>query len=117
MPQPMATTDVASGHITNGYENQQELLQGTEFAFVTNVSGQTIRVFAVNGPNNGKWFSPSSISFQGPASGPLPDGSNVVTVTGGTSGQPVGGWSYGSNILGNDGHVKIVDGMAQAKAS
>jgi len=114
---PMATTDVASGHITNGYENQQELLQATEFAFVTNISGQTIQVWAVGGPNNTKWFTPNSISFQGPASGPLPDRSNVVTITAGTTGQPTGGWPYGSNVLGSNGHVRVVDGMAEAKAS
>jgi len=111
MPAPMPTIDVATGRITYGYNGGQELQQGQQFAWVTTSSG-SVWVHPQGGPNNAPWFTPhngsGNVSFMGPASGPLADNSNVATIASSVQGEPPAGWQYGSNLLSNFGHVKII---------
>ncbi len=93
---PMPTVTLGSGTAS--------IDKGEEFAWVTNVTG-SITVDAQIMPDGNPWFTPNPCSFTGPASGPLPDGSNVVTAADEQS--PPGGWSYTSNIPQGNGHVIV----------
>lgn len=78
--------------------------QGEEFAWGTNVTG-SITVTAQTMPDGNPWFTPSPCNFTGPATGPLPDNSNVVTAADEQS--PPSGWSYTTNIPNGNGHVIV----------
>jgi hypothetical protein len=97
MPLPMPTIEIGS--------STSSVNQGETFAWVTTATGPNpISVNAQNMPNGSPWFTPAC-SFNGPASGPLNDNSNVVTAASQSS--PVGGWSYTSSLPGGNGHVVV----------
>ena len=102
---PMPTVDVVSG--------TPSIEEGVTFAWTTNITGP-ITVTARNMPNGNPWFLPKSISFTGPASGPLsPNNPNVVAAANAAS---TGlGWAYGSNQLSQDGHVVVISTMPEHK--
>lgn len=116
MPKP--TVNIATGLISYQPNDEQWLNPGQEFAWVTNVAGN-VWVKPVDGPNSQKWFTPSNgVSFTGPATGPLANGSNVATASSDMSGEPFTGWQYQSNVNQNNGRVVVKSGkMEQAKAS
>ena len=93
---PMPTVTLGSGSAS--------VAKGEEFCFITNVTGSIV-VTPQNMPNGTPWFTPNPCNFTGPASGPLADGSNVVTAADAQS--PPGGWSYITNFPNGSGHVIV----------
>ena len=99
----MPTIDVVSGQVTN-----PPVKVNQPFAWTTSTSGQ-ILVYGQQMSNGQPWFSPSpppnASGFTGPATGPLPDNSNVVTAANAIS--PPSGWGYTSNLFAGEGHVVV----------
>jgi hypothetical protein len=112
--------NITTGQITGQLNGDQWLSSGDPgdptdppdtFAWITNNTQKGIKVTAedMSGPNT-PWFTADNgsdpLTFDGPATGPLADGSNVATVVSGHLSPPLG-WTYGSNILANNGHVVV----------
>jgi hypothetical protein len=100
---PMPTIDVVSGVVTN-----PPVKVNQPFAWTTSSSGP-ILVYAQKMGNGQPWYTPSpppnASGFTGPATGPLADGSNVVTA--GNTVSPPSGWGYTSNLFAGEGHVVV----------
>jgi len=122
MPKQVVTicVDITTGQITGQLHGDQWLSSGDPgdpqeppdtFAWITNDTqkGITVTPQDMSGPGT-PWFTADNgsdpLKFNGPASGPLADGSNVATVVSGAISSPTG-WSYLSNIMVNEGHVVV----------
>jgi hypothetical protein len=99
---------------TINIQNGGTVEPGETFAWTTNVAQSGIFVYAQLMSNGQPWFTPNcppdgppptGTGFTGPATGPLPDNSNVVTAADAIS--PPSGWTYTSNVLSGTGHVVV----------
>jgi len=122
MGNPVVTifVNVSTGAISGQINNDQWLVDGDTFAWITNVAQNPITVTAqhMTAPYSGPWFTPynnpngDSVSFKGPASGQLSDNSNVAVVASGQVSPPAG-WGYVPNIPVGAGRVVVKSGGAE----
>ncbi len=106
---PMPTIDIATSKVSNG-----PIYEGEQFAWTTSASVSDIQVYAQIMQNGQPWFTPNQNPFNGPATGPLPDNSNVVTAADAVS--PASGWTYTCpSIFQGEGHVVVIETIHKRK--